>query len=163
MLYCFCSVCFIYCSIQSDDQEDISEDHDYDEIGSVSYHEVNLSDDMIETCNEQIAEEEMVSETIPISACSSSTGSNITMIHYYVNTNIFNTNEPLKMSVKTKTITNRLNESENGNMEIDDNFVNGSSESDTSQAHPYVNITRTRVTNVYEDFNHTTADKHKIV
>ncbi|CAC5411550.1 unnamed protein product [Mytilus coruscus] len=143
------------------DQEEISEDNDYEEIGSISYHEVNLSNDRIETSHEPMAEGEIVSENIPISACSSSSGNNITMIHFYVNTNISNTNERIKMSADNETVSNHLNELGNDNIDTDDTFVYDYSESDTHQVHQYVNMTSPRVLNIYQDLNHTTTDPHK--
>ncbi|CAC5411561.1 unnamed protein product [Mytilus coruscus] len=145
----------------SDNQEDISEDNDYEEIGSVSYEEVDMSNNMIETSNEPIDDGEIVSETIPISACPSSSRSNITMIHFYVNTNIFNTNEHIKMSADNETVSNHPNELGNDNIGIDDTFVNENSESFTIQDHQYVNMTSPIVPNIYEDLNHSTVDTHK--
>ncbi|CAC5407992.1 unnamed protein product [Mytilus coruscus] len=145
----------------SDDQEEISVDNDYEEIGSVSYHEVNLSTDRIETSNQPITEGEIVSEIIPISTSSTSSESSITMIHFYVNTDIFNTNEHLKMSANNETAFNHPNELGNVNIGIDESFVNDNSESDTLQVHQYVNMTSPRVRNIYQDLNHTTVDTHK--
>ncbi|CAC5386247.1 unnamed protein product [Mytilus coruscus] len=164
MLKCECFICVTYGSIQSevsDDQEDISEDNDFEEIESVSHHEGNLSNDRIETRNEPIDGAEIVSENIPISACSSSSGSNITMIHFYVNRSIFNTNKHIKMSANNETISNHPNELGNGNIGIDDTCVNENFESDTPEIHQYVNTTSPRVPNVYEDLNHTTIDTHR--
>ncbi|CAC5386237.1 unnamed protein product [Mytilus coruscus] len=53
----------------SDDQEAISVESNYEDIGSVSYHEVNLSNDRIETSNQTITEGEIGSENIHISKC----------------------------------------------------------------------------------------------
>ncbi|CAG2251552.1 unnamed protein product [Mytilus edulis] len=107
----------------SDDQEDISEDNEYEEIESISCQDVNMINERIETSNQPIIEGEIVLENIHISTSSTISGSDITMIHSYVNTNIFNTNEHLNMSVNTETVSNHPNELENSNMGIGDTFV----------------------------------------
>lgn len=157
-------VCFIYYSIQSevsDDQEDIFEDNDYEEIESISCQDVNMINERIETINQPIIEEEIVLENLHISTSLTSSGSDITMIHSYVNTHIFKTNEHLKMSVNTETVSNHPNELGNGIMEYADTFVDNNYESDTLPVHQYVNMISPRVPNIYQDLNHTTADTHK--
>ncbi|CAC5411555.1 unnamed protein product [Mytilus coruscus] len=145
----------------SNDQEEISVDNDYEEIDSVSYQDVNMRNAMIETSNQPITDEERDSENIPISTCSSSTASDITMSHVYVNTDIFKTNESRKGSVNNETVYNNLIRLGNCNIGIDSSFVNDNSEGGTSQVHQYVNMTIPSVLNVYEDLNETTADTHK--
>ncbi|CAC5386258.1 unnamed protein product [Mytilus coruscus] len=145
----------------SDDQDDISDNNDYEEIGSVYYHEVNLSNDRIDTSTLPITEGEIDFGNRPISSCSSSSGINITMSHFYVNTNIFNTNEHIERSAINETVSNPPNEFGNGIIGIDNTFINDNSESDTHQVHQYENMTSPRVQNVYEDLNRTTAGTHK--
>ncbi|CAG2244473.1 CD106 [Mytilus edulis] len=142
----------------SEDQENISEENDYEEIESVSYQEVNPHNDMIETINQLITEEEIVLENIPNSTCTSSSENYVPLSHLYVNTNIIDTNESHKMSGNKETISNHQNGLENCNIRVEHIFVSENSESDTLVVHQYVNMTSLRVPNVYEDLNHATAD-----
>ncbi|CAC5409408.1 unnamed protein product [Mytilus coruscus] len=146
----------------SNDQGDISEGNDYEEIDSVFYQEVNLSNERIETSNQPITDEEGALENIPISTSSSSTASDITLIHSYINTHIFNIKEHLQMSADNETLLNHPNELGNDNIDTDDTFVYDYSESDTLQVHQYVNTTSLRVPKIYQDLNHTTADTTQI-
>ncbi|CAC5388982.1 unnamed protein product [Mytilus coruscus] len=150
----------IYSEI-SDDQETISVDNEYEEIESVFYHEVNLHNGRIETSKQPISEEEIVLENIPISTSTSSSESNVTLSHLYVNTNIFNTNENRTMSANNETISNHKNGLGNCNIGVDNTFVSDNSGSDTLHVHQYVNMSSLRVPNVYEDLNHTNADTQK--
>lgn len=118
MLKSECFIFVMYCSNQSDvsdDRRDISVDNDYEENDSVSNEEVNMSNIMTETSNDHLTEGEIVSETVPISACPSNSGSDITMTHFYMNTNIFNTNEHIEMSADNETVLNHPNELGIGN------------------------------------------------
>ncbi|CAC5407989.1 unnamed protein product [Mytilus coruscus] len=151
---------FIHSEV-SDDQENISVDNEYEEIESVSYHDVNLHNDRIETSNQPITEEEIVLENIPISTCTSSSESNLTLSHLFVNKNIFNTNENHKMSANHETISNHPNGLGNFDIGVDNTIVSDNYGSDTLHIHQYENMTSLRVPNVYEDLNDTTADTHK--
>lgn len=117
-----------------------------------------MINERIETSNQSVIEGQLVLENIN---SSTSSGSDIIMIHSYVNTNILSTNEHFKMSVNTETVSNYPNELGNRNMEIGDTFVDNNSESDTVPVHQYVNMISTIVSNIYQDLNHTTADTHK--
>ncbi|CAG2206803.1 unnamed protein product [Mytilus edulis] len=145
----------------SDDQEQISVDNEYEEIESVSYHEVILHTDRIETSNPPITEEEISLESVPISTCTNSSESYTTSSYLYVNTDIFNTNGNRKVSANHETISDHPNGLGNCQIGVDNTFVKENSGSDTLHFNQYVNTTSLRVPNFYEDLNHSTVDIHR--
>lgn len=141
-------------SALSGDQDNVYIDNEYEEIESVSYHSVNWRNYSFETNNKpSTADDE--SNNRPNSSIS---GSDITMIHSYVNTNINNSNKQLNQSNRNESHSNRSNESVYCNTMTDNHdnsFSSASSECESPPLLQYVNIAGSDVQNSYEDLKHT--------
>lgn len=77
------------------------------------------------------------------------------MIHSYVNTNIYNSNEQLNQSIRNESHSNLSNRSVYCNTSTDNSVSNGSYGSETHPVHQYVNIADPDVHNSYEILKHT--------
>lgn len=137
----------------SDDHENRSVDNEYEEIDSVSYHSVNWRNYGFENTNQLNPESDRNSER-PIS---SSSGSSITLFHFYVNTFIGGAN------IMPTSNENRLNHpSQLGTCEIGTNtsHSNNSSESGRPEVNQYMNLANYVFTNAYEDLKYPSVDTH---
>ncbi|CAC5422037.1 unnamed protein product [Mytilus coruscus] len=115
------------------DREHGSVDNEYEEIDSVSYYSVNWRTSVVENTNRLNPESERVSD-IPISG---SSGSSITLFHFYVNTSIYSTNI---MPARHENELNHPSQLGTSVIGTNNSHSNNSSESGTLEFNQYMNI-----------------------
>lgn len=138
--------------------------HEYEDVENVSINSLpidNESNYTFEASNQLVMsniDDERVCYNVPTYR---SSGKNIPLIHFYVNTTIFNTDDHLNMSSRTENDSNHTNEAESDNIYTDNRLSNDSSGSEILQVHEYVNVANPAIANTYEDLKNTNADTHK--
>lgn len=153
--------CRIHPGVSCDNVEDEFVENEYEEIDSVSYHSVNWRNYSFEPSNDLITpntESEGISNDRHIS---SSSGSNITLLHFYDNTYIDNSNDQLNMSSTNENSLKNQPELETCSFETNSSISKDSSATEQLKVQQYVNITHPNVINVYEELKNKTADIHK--